>query len=167
MQPSGESMAAASTSASPSDAAARRAWMAVLARARPQALEAALAARPDLPAYRLLRGPETGLVMVRGRAGGTGGRFNLGEMTVTRCTVATATGYTGHAYVAGRDRRHAELAAVFDALLQDPGLAPALDREVVRPVAEELERRHAARAGKVAGTRVDFFTLVRGEDARE
>ena len=69
-----------------------------------------------------MRGPETGLVMVRGRAGGSGSPFNLGEMTVTRCTVQLGSGTAGHAYIAGRDERQAELAAVADALLQDPAL---------------------------------------------
>ena len=34
----------------------------------------------------LLRGPETGLVTVRGRIGGGGAPFNTGEATVTRAT---------------------------------------------------------------------------------
>ena len=73
--------------------------------------------------YRVLRGPEAGLVMVRGRAGGGGAPFNLGEMTATRCTVRTEAGFVGHAYVAGRNERQAELAALADALLQDPAAA--------------------------------------------
>ena len=87
----------------------RQRWMAVLARADAGALQARLG---DVPRYTVLRGPEAGLVMVRGRAGGGGAPFNLGEMTATRCTVRTDTGLVGHAYVAGRNERLAELAAV-------------------------------------------------------
>src|ERR1700719_2279950 len=99
---------------------ARRRWMAVLARAEADRLRTLLGACATLPAHTVLRGPEGGLVMVRGRAGGGGAAFNLGEMTVTRCTVRTDAGFVGHAYVAGRDERQAEMAALADALLQDP-----------------------------------------------
>src|SRR5580692_1791065 len=105
---------------------ARRHWMSVLARAAAAELEICLAEHGGAPAYQRLRGPESGLVMVRGRAGGGGAPFNLGEMTVTRCTIRTAAGQVGHAYVAGRDARQAELAAVLDALLQDPARGAAL-----------------------------------------
>ena len=67
----------------------------------------------------MIRPPETGLVMLRGRIGGTGSAFNLGEATVTRCAVRTVRGHEGHAYVMGRNHGHAKLAAVCDALLQD------------------------------------------------
>ncbi|HET8996655.1 MAG TPA: phosphonate C-P lyase system protein PhnG, partial [Acetobacteraceae bacterium] len=97
----------------------RRHWMAVLARASAAELQSALAAVGALPEYIRLRGPEPGLVMVRGRIGGGGGAFNLGEMTVTRCAIRVAHGTVGHAYIAGRDERRAELAALCDALLQD------------------------------------------------
>src|SRR5580704_11781109 len=108
------------TISAPDPIAARQHWMAVLARAPADAIEAGLTQDGHLPAWTRVRGPETGLVMVRGRAGGSGSPFNLGEMTVTRCTVRIGSGATGHAYVAGRDERQAELAAVADALLQDP-----------------------------------------------
>ncbi len=100
-------------------------WMAVLARAEPDALATALGNFADLPPWRVLRGPECGLVMVRGRAGGGGSAFNLGEMAVTRCTVRVAGGEVGHAYIAGRDRRRAELAAAVDALMQRADLRAA------------------------------------------
>ncbi len=77
-------------------------------------------AHPPTAVASVLRGPEAGLVMVRGRTGGGGAPFNLGEMTTTRCTVRTDAGFVGHAYVAGRDERLAEVAALADALLQDP-----------------------------------------------
>jgi alpha-D-ribose 1-methylphosphonate 5-triphosphate synthase subunit PhnG len=133
--------------------------MAVLARADAGSIEAALADAPALPAYRRLRGPESGLVMLRGRAGGDGAPFNLGEMTVTRCTVQIAGGRVGHAYVQGRDARQAELAAVLDAALQDPDLAPALRMQVVEPLAEAQRAARERVARRAAATRVEFFTM--------
>ena len=94
--------------------------MAVLARARPREIERLLAPRRRCPAYTRLRGPETGLVMLRGRAGGSGAPFNLGEMTVTRCTVRTEAAGSATPMSPGRDLRQAELAAALDAALQDP-----------------------------------------------
>ena len=140
----------------------RRRWMAVLAKAEPQALERAMRALlPEPPPYTLLRRPETGLVMVRGRAGGDGRRFNLGEMTLTRCSVRLDGGAVGHSYIAGRDRRHAELAALADALLQQDAIDP---EALITPLAAAQQRRREEASAKSAETRVDFFTLVRGED---
>ncbi len=138
--------------------------MAVLARAPVDDLEAAWRSLAGQPAYRLLRGPDVGLVMVQARAGGTGDRFNLGEMTVTRCTVETAGGIVGHAYVAGRHRRHAELAALIDALLQDPARCDDVQEAVVVPLARAQEARRQTAAARAAATRVEFLTMVRGEE---
>lgn len=135
--------------------------MGLLARAEPRALEEALAALGPPPAYRVLRAPQVGLVMARGRAGATGDAFNLGEVAATRCAVALETGEEGHAYVLGRDRDHALRAAVCDALMQTP-LADAVRRTVLAPLAEAEAARRATRARKAAATRVEFFTLVRG-----
>src|SRR3712207_1451045 len=104
----------------------RRRWMAVLARADADAIARHLEFCGRLPGYVRLRGPESGLVMVRGRTGGSGAPFNLGEMTVTRCSIRTEDGPIGHAYIAGRDERRAELAALVDAMLQDRARWPAL-----------------------------------------
>ncbi len=138
----------------------RQRWMAVLARAGADEISARLAECPELPEYRRLRGPEPGLVMVRGRQGGGGAAFNLGEMTVTRCTVRTECGWTGHAYVAGRDARQAELAAVLDALLQDPARNATLARRVIEPLAAAQRERRERTARKAAATKVQFFTLA-------
>lgn len=138
---------------------ARRCWMAVLARADAAAIAAGLDRIPDLPPWRVLRGPESGLVMVRGRAGGGGAPFNLGEMSVTRCTVRMATGEVGHAYVAGRDRRRAELAAAVDALMQHPDLRDAVDEAIIAPLARAQAARREAIAAKAAATRVEFFAM--------
>lgn len=139
---------------------ARRRWMSVLARARAEEIERLLASHSPLPTHARLRGPETGLVMVRGRAGGTGAPFNLGEMTVTRCTVRNAEGRIGHAYVAGRDLRLAELAAAVDAAMQAPEHAPALEEAVIAPLAAAQQAARDAKARRAAATRVEFFTMA-------
>ncbi len=133
--------------------------MAVLARASAEELAVLLDRHAIMPRYTKLRGPEAGLVMVRGRTGGGGAPFNLGEMTVTRCTVRTDSGQVGHAYVTGRDARRAELAAVFDALLQDPLQAFALQANVIAPLAEAQRTRRAIIAAKAAATKVQFFAM--------
>ena len=138
---------------------ARRDWMAVLARAEPVAIADLLGTSGALPEYQRLRGPESGLVMVRGRAGGGGAAFNLGEMTVTRCTVRTDDGFVGHAYVAGRDERQAELAALADALLQDPARQSRLLATLVEPLAATQQAGRDATAAKAAATRVQFFAM--------
>ena len=138
--------------------------MAVLARATAAELESGWAALPTRPAYRLLRPAETGLTMIRARAGGDGARFNLGEASITRCTLQTDAGRIGVAYVLGRNRRHAELAAVFDALLQDPDTSGSVRETVVARIVVRLTAERDARSRKSASTRVDFYTLVRGEN---
>ncbi|HVH81181.1 MAG TPA: phosphonate C-P lyase system protein PhnG, partial [Stellaceae bacterium] len=122
----------------------------------------------DKPAYRMLRASETGLVMLRGRIGGTGQPFNVGEMTMTRAAVqlldrAGGVSRTGFGYVAGRSARRAELVAVFDALLQDPARSETVAAAVVSPLAVQQQRTKAERAAKVSDSKVDFFTMVRGE----
>jgi alpha-D-ribose 1-methylphosphonate 5-triphosphate synthase subunit PhnG len=140
---------------------ARRAAMAVIARAPLDRLAAAWDALDPKPKIDDVRAPEVGLVMVRGRMGGGGRPFNLGETTVTRATVRLGSGTVGFSHVLGRDRRRARLAAVFDALRQDdPG---TVDRLLVDPVRAELEAAERRTAEETAATRVDFFTLVRGD----
>ena len=138
----------------------RQTWLAVLARTERPAIEARLSALEPLPGHRRLRGPETGLVMVQGRAGGSGAPFNLGEMSVTRCSVHNEHGRVGHAYIAGRDPRKAELVASLDAALQDPEAGPALELAVIHPLADALAAADADLRGKAEATRVDFFTLA-------
>lgn len=139
---------------------ARRDWMGVLARADAARLADLL---PEVPGHDMLRPPEVGAVMVRGRVGGTGAPFNLGEMTVTRCVLRLACGAVGHAHVQGRDKRHALRAAVVDALMQTDQAA-RIDAAVLAPLAQAEAARRATRAAKAAATRVEFFTMVRGED---
>ena len=142
---------------------ARQRWMGLLARAPAARLAELLAASGEAPAHAWLRVPETGGVMVRGRAGGTGAPFNMGEMTVTRCALRLETGEVGHGYVQGRDKAHAERAALVDALMQGPK-AEALREAVIAPLAEAEAASRRERAAKAAATKVEFFTMVRGED---
>jgi alpha-D-ribose 1-methylphosphonate 5-triphosphate synthase subunit PhnG len=156
----------------PPSAASRRAWMAVLARTPRADLEAALAAALEgaaAPAFDWLRPPQTGLAMVRGRVGGTGNAFNLGEATVTRATLrlrsaeGTGSGTVGVACHLGRDKRRAELAALADALLQQPERHASLHAQLIAPLAARAEAQRAARRAATASTKVEFFTMVRGD----
>jgi alpha-D-ribose 1-methylphosphonate 5-triphosphate synthase subunit PhnG len=154
----------------PSIDQARRAWMAVFARTPCAELEAALDAALEgaaPPAFDWLRPPQTGLTMVRGRIGGTGDAFNFGEATVTRATLRLAgdgeKGTIGVACHLGRDKRRAELAALADALLQQPERHPRLHARLVEPLAARLANARAKQREQVATTRVEFFTMVRGD----
>ena len=114
--------------------------------------------------HAFLRTPETGLIMLRGRMGGTGAAFNLGEATVTRCAVRVAGETEGHAYVMGRNTEHALLAAICDGLLQMPTYTSELKESVITPLRNAIAMRREDQSRKAAATKVDFFTLVRGED---
>jgi alpha-D-ribose 1-methylphosphonate 5-triphosphate synthase subunit PhnG len=136
----------------------------LLARAAREELDAAWEALPEKPAVQPVRGPETGLVMVRGRIGGGGSPFTLGEVTVTRTTIRLASGKVGHAHALGTDRERSRLAAIFDALWQEPATKDFVERTILAPVAERIGAADAKKADETAATRVDFFTMVRGED---
>ncbi|AMM23982.1 phosphonate C-P lyase system protein PhnG [Variovorax sp. PAMC 28711] len=151
----------------------RAQWMAVLARTPLPLLESALgeatAATAGAPQW--LRRPETGLVMVQGRAGGTGERFNLGEVTVTRCALRLSGAQqpdaaVGVAYVLGRSHRHAELAAVADALLQDPAQQAALDTRLLQPAQSHIAMERAQRHARAQSSKVEFFTVAREAGGR-
>lgn len=144
--------------------AARQTWLGLLAKA-PEGRAATLLdkALPQRPGFDWLRPPEVGAVMVQGRAGGTGSPFNLGEMTVTRCSLRLQSGEVGHGYVQGRRKPCAEVTALIDALMQTAH-ADTLRAAVLEPLTQELDAAATARAEKAAATKVDFFTMVRGED---
>lgn len=152
---------AASTVSSPPE---RARWMSLLAKAPAPLLARAASDFGTLPAYLWLRQPEVGLAMVRGRTGGTGEQFNLGEMSVTRCALRLNGGAMGIAYVAGRDKRHAELAAIFDALMQSDA-AERVRQQVLQPIETALAEQRARSAAAAQETRVEFMTMVRGESA--
>lgn len=135
----------------------RQRWMAVLSRASRHDVETLLG---EAPSHQLLKAPETGTVMIEGRAGGAGRRFNLGEATVTRCVVRLDDGTMGFSYALGRDGRKARLAAILDAKLQRES-GGELHRGIAMLAAAQAGTRERA-ARKAAATKVEFFTLVRG-----
>lgn len=143
--------------------ATRKAWMSLMAKAPEGRVAELLDQAMTRPQFTWLRAPEVGSVMVRGRAGGTGAPFNLGEMTVTRCALKLDTGEVGHAYVQGRRKADAEASALVDALMQTDA-ADGLREALLNPLETDLMARRSTRAGKAAATKVDFFTMVRGED---
>ena len=136
--------------------------MAVLAKADGAEVAARLDGHGPRPGFAWLRPPEIGAVMVRGRAGGTGAPFNLGEMTVTRCTLRLEDGRVGHAYIPGRDQAHAEAAAICDALLQGAEAA-RVHAQIIAPLKDKAEAGRNTQAARAEATKVDFFTMVRGE----
>lgn len=139
----------------------RRAWLSILAKAPTKDVLAAWDSLAARPAYSVLRAPEIGMVLVRGRMGGSGDAFNLGEMTVTRAAVRLESGVTGVGYVSGRDRRHAEIAAVIDAMMQSQDLRPTVEGAVIARLSRGQQERRDTAARKAAATKVDFFTMVR------
>ena len=146
------------------DPRARRDWMQILAQAPVEMLERwrlQAAETGALPGHAWLRQPEIGLAMVRGRIGGAGERFNLGEMTVTRCALRIDSGEVGVAYVRGRSQRKAELAAFADALLQAAAWREAVRRGLIEPVRAYLQAESRRKQRKAQATRVEFFTLAR------
>ena len=149
---------------SSADASPRQGWMRVLAQAEPGELDRAFATLDALPSHRWLRKPETGMAMVRARSGGTGPQFNLGEVTVTRCALLLEDGVMGVAYVRGRSLRHAEQAALADALLQTGQWHDRVQRALIEPLARAADERRDLKARTAAQSKVDFFTLARGED---
>ena len=116
-----------------------------------------------LPAYEDLREPENGLVMVRGRVGGDGAPFNLGEATVSRAAVRLSSGEVGFGYALGRDREKARLIALCDAMVQSVELAAVIEAQVVAPLRAAMIEKRNRKSAEAAATRVDFYTLVRGE----
>lgn len=142
----------------------RKAAMALLAQATAQEMQQFWAHWSEKPGVETLRGPETGLVMIRGRIGGGGAPFNLGEATVTRATVRLDSGAVGHAYSLGRQGEKVRLAAVFDALWQGAAQRQAVEDMVLAPIAQRLNDNLEGRRAETAATKVDFFTMVRGDD---
>ncbi len=141
----------------------RKKIMATLAAATPEAV-AGKYENLAVPSFDLVRQPETGLVMVRGRMGGTGSPFNLGEITVTRCVVRLETGETGSAYSLGRSKKKALHSAVIDALWQRLETRALIENDIIAPLAAAQQTAKETVRQETAATKVDFFTMVRGDD---
>ena len=144
----------------------RQVWLGVLARARPEDLQTAFHSLGGEPPCKILRSPEVGAVMIEARAGGTGSRFNAAEATVTRCVVQVGKSI-GVSYALGRDRARARLAAIADAMLQEAASDSAevarLIGALIEPTQREIAQRRLEASVKAAATKVEFFTMVRGE----
>jgi alpha-D-ribose 1-methylphosphonate 5-triphosphate synthase subunit PhnG len=142
--------------------ARRKAAMAVLAHSTAAEIAARLEA-VTTPEHENLREPESGLVMVRGRIGGDGAPFNLGEATVSRAAVRLASGEIGFGYTLGRDRHKAQLIALCDAMIQSADHAARIETQVLAPLRAVIAAERSRKAAETAATRVDFYTMVRGE----
>ena len=145
----------------------RQRAMAAFARAPAGFLEEVWKGIHDAPDIRAVRGPEIGLVMLRGRTGGGGAPFNLGEASVTRASVGlerSGVSTIGHAMVLGRDTGKARHAAAFDALWQIEAERSWIEAEIIAPIEALLAADDAKRAEETEATRVDFFTMVRGDN---
>lgn len=145
--------------------ATRQHWMSVLSHSDPASLAAKMVALNISADYETLRAPETGLVQLQGRMGGTGERFFAGDATLTRAAVRLSNGTVGYSWVLGRDKAHAERCAVIDALMQQPTHFQTLLETLITPLEADRTARIAARQAEINASRVDFFTLVRGDNA--
>lgn len=147
----------------PSIMQTRQHWLGVLANSSPDNLQCRLTPWQQQAAEPIwLRRGETGLVMLQGRIGGSGARFNLGEISVTRASCRIGE-QTGHGWVRGSDAHHAELIAIADALLQDPQQQEALLDALIMPLTQALQQRREQASRQAAASKVEFFTMVRGE----
>ncbi|MGL4724291.1 MAG: phosphonate C-P lyase system protein PhnG [Scandinavium sp.] len=149
----------------PFDTATRQRWIAALTHSDPAQLNARMQALKLMPDYETLRAPESGLVQIQARMGATGARFFAGDATLTRAAIRLQDGTLGYSWVLGRDKAHAERCAVIDALLQTPDHFQTLMETLIAPLEAERAARIAARHAEVNTSRVDFFTLVRGDNA--
>src|ERR1700722_9386869 len=101
--------------------------------------------------------------MVRGRIGGDGAAFSIGEATVSSVAVRLASGEVGFGYTLGRDADKARMIALCDALVQSAEFARSVETSVIGPLRIAMLARRNRKAAEAAATRVDFYTLVRGE----
>ena len=142
---------------------ARQRWMGVLARASAAEIAGLFASLEDRPDYQIIKRPETGTLMVEGRAGGAGQRFNVGEATMTRCVIRLTDGRMGFSYALGRDRVKAEQSAVLDALLQSGDQRVVVLQNGIGALERTQKEARELASRKAAATKVNFFTLVRGD----
>ena len=142
----------------------RRTRMALLSQASPKVFAKQWQQLGIDPEFEILRGPETGLVSLKGRIGGGGAPFPFGDATATRVSVRLADNRVGHAMMLGRDTNRVTIAAVIDALCQNADDRKKIDSELLAPLEASILERDATRSAQTAATRVDFFTMVRGED---
>lgn len=145
------------------DQAAHKRVIDLLALSELSELRSLWAALDEKPEAEFLRGPETGLVMVRGRIGGGGAAFNFGEVSATRATCRLRSGHIGHAYALGTGLEKAKLSAIFDGLWQQDHHRPKIEA-LLQQIERRINEADQQRSRETAATKVDFFTMVRGED---
>lgn len=138
----------------------RQNWLGVLARSPFEELTRRSAPILEGVSYTWLRQPETGLLRLQGRLDGAGDRFNLADMTVTRCAVKSEDGEVGIGYVTGRASAHCTLVARLDAQLQQELLRPTLLEQLIAPLQEQLQHKIARENRQTQTSRVRFFTLT-------
>ncbi|PAY07797.1 MULTISPECIES: phosphonate C-P lyase system protein PhnG [Bradyrhizobium] len=155
-------MSSTSSTGPNSKQAQRKAAMTVLAHSAAADIAGRLAAIA-IPKHENLREPENGLVMLRGRVGGDGAPFNLGEATVSRAAVRLASGEVGFGYTLGRDAEKARMIALCDAMVQSAELSGEVEAKVIAPLRAAVDAERSRKAAETAATRVDFYTMVRGE----
>ncbi|MEN4602949.1 phosphonate C-P lyase system protein PhnG [Pantoea agglomerans] len=142
----------------------RQRWLSVLAHSSAALLETYWQALNLQPAFTLIRPAEIGLTRLQARMGATGKRFVMGDATVTRAVVQLSDGTLGYSYLLGRDKAHAERCALLDALLQQPETRQLLEEKIITPLAAWRDEQRQLRAREIASSKVDFFTLVRGDN---
>ncbi|MEN4584573.1 phosphonate C-P lyase system protein PhnG [Pantoea agglomerans] len=142
----------------------RQRWLSVLAHSSAALLETHWQALNLQPAFTLIRPAEIGLTRLQARMGATGQRFVMGDATVTRAVVQLSDGTLGYSYLLGRDKAHAERCALLDALLQQPETRQLLEEKIITPLAAWRDEQRQLRAREIASSKVDFFTLVRGDN---
>ena len=142
----------------------RQQWLSILAHSSASALLQHWQALHLNPRFTLIRPAEIGLTRLMARMGATGQRFVMGDATVTRAVVQLEDGTLGYSYVLGRDKAHAERCALIDALLQQPQSHALLTEQLITPLAAQREEQRQLRAREIASSKVDFFTLVRGDN---
>lgn len=134
----------------------RAEWMSVLACAATEELERHWSAFRYRPAFEWLKKPEYGAVLMQGKICGSGREYSLGQLTITRCSVQLADGRIGVAYTHGRAERHAFIAAMFDALLQNHDGAGVSASHVLAELRATRDERNRQQNAETRQTRVDF-----------
>ena len=140
----------------------RKSWMSLLATSSQSDLLNLWEQKKIKVNYVWLRTPEIGSIMAQGRMGVTGDKFNIGEVTITRCSLKLNCGTIGHSYVQGRSKKKAEISALCDALMQTK-MSKEINKNIIIPLEKIKKDNKHKILSKAEATKVDFFTLVRGE----
>jgi alpha-D-ribose 1-methylphosphonate 5-triphosphate synthase subunit PhnG len=152
-----------STTPTDADTKQRQQLLAVLSKCSSKDIKALWQPLNLTPNYQLLKSPEIGMVMVKAKTGGNGSPFNMGEMTVTRTVLRLDSNQMGYGYIAGRDKEKSLLIAMIDACYQVADWQSEINQKVLEPLQAQHNQAYRAHAQQVEKTKVNFFTMVRGE----